>query len=117
MICELLIMGNIGTRLRRQRIECGLNQKAVAQVAGVTNAAVSKWESNGGQAMSAIVALRLSEQLQINPFWLVFGKGQPTDKIKIPGISGASQELARKIDRLPQHIRVAIDRLLEAIHT
>ena len=110
-------MTSIGSRLRKQRIRHGLNQQAVAKVAGVTNAAVSKWESNGGHAMSAIVALRLSEQLKVNPFWLVFGKGQPTDKIEIPDISRASQDLARKIDRLPQRVRDAIDRLLEAIHT
>lgn len=109
-------MNSIGSRLRERRIERGLNQKAVAEAAGVTNAAVSKWESNGGQAMSAVVALRLAEQLNVNPFWLVFGKGRPNEKLEIHDISQSAQELARKLDRVPQAARDAINILLEALH-
>ena len=50
-------MSSIGQRMKHKRIERGLSQKDIANVAGVTNAAVSKWESNGGDSMSAIVAL------------------------------------------------------------
>ena len=113
---KFFAMTDIGSRLKRRRLECGLNQKAVAAAAGVTNAAVSKWESNGGGAMSAIVALKVSEQLNVNPFWLIMGKGQPTDTIEIPDISESAQELARMIDRLPQRVRDAIDSLLQALH-
>ena len=109
-------MNTIGTRLRATRIEHGFSQKSVADSAGVTNAAVSKWESNGGEAMSAVVALRVAQYLNVNPFWLIFGSGEPTDKIEIPEISESAQEMARRIDHLPRPIGDAIEGLLRAIN-
>ena len=110
-------MENIGNRLKSTRVEQGLNQKVVADVAGVTNAAVSKWETNGGESMSAVVALKLARRLNVNPFWLVFGEGQPTDEVRTPNISAEAQDLARRIDRLPDDIRAAFGRLVAAIRT
>lgn len=108
-------MDNIGARLKTRRLSQGLNQKVVADVAGVTNAAVSKWETNGGDSMSAIVALKLSQHLQVNPFWLIFGEGEPTDEIHVPDISADAQDLARRIDQMPRHIRGAVRGLLLAL--
>jgi transcriptional regulator with XRE-family HTH domain len=108
-------MTNIGARLRRKRVELGLNQKTLADAAGVTNAAVSKWESNGGESISAIAALKIAQRLNINPVWLISGKGQPTDKIEVPDLSKQAEELARKIDRLPDQKRDAMCRLLIAM--
>jgi transcriptional regulator with XRE-family HTH domain len=107
--------GSIGSRLRRRRIERGLNQKAVAEAVGVTNAAVSKWESNGGQSISAIVALKVSELLNVNPFWLIYGTGDPNDKIEMPDLSESARDIARRIDRLPGHVRDALGKLLLAL--
>ena len=109
-------MTTIGTRLKNRRIEHGLNQKMLADVAGVTNAAVSKWETNGGQSMSAVVAMRLAQHLNVNPFWLICGHGEPTDSVHVPDITEASQALARKIDRLPERVRHAVQNLLTALH-
>jgi transcriptional regulator with XRE-family HTH domain len=108
-------MNTIGQRLRATRIARGFSQKAVAESAGVTNAAVSKWESNGGEAMSAVVALHISRFLNVNPFWLIFGSGEPTDKIEMPEISQSAQDMARKIDHLPKPLGEAINGLLVAI--
>ncbi len=108
-------MNSIGSRLKNSRLNYGLNQKGVADVAGVTNAAVSKWESNGGESMSALVAMRLAEHLNVNPYWLILGKGNPTDKVSVPDVSPEAQDLARHIDRLPGDIQHAVRRLLSAI--
>ena len=108
-------MSNIGYRLKTRRLAEGLNQKVVADVAGVTNAAVSKWETNGGESMSAVVALRLSKHLKVNPYWLICGQGEPTDEVHVPDISADAQDLARLIDRLPPHIQSAIRDLLRAL--
>lgn len=108
-------MDNIGTRLKSRRLARGLNQKVVASAAGVTNAAVSKWETHGGESMSAIVALRLSRHLNVNPFWLVFGEGEPNDEVWMPDISAEAQDLARRVDRLHPQIRAAISGLLLAL--
>jgi transcriptional regulator with XRE-family HTH domain len=110
-------MNTIGARLRATRITHGFSQKSVADSAGVTNAAVSKWESNGGEAMSAVVALQIASYLNVNPFWLIFGSGEPTDKISMPEISVSAQEMARKIDHLPAPVGDAIQGLLSAINS
>jgi transcriptional regulator with XRE-family HTH domain len=107
---------SFGGRLRQKRLERGLNQKAIAEAVGVTNAAVSKWESNGGTAISAVVALKLSQHLNVNPFWLVLGLGGPHDKVEIPELSKPVEDLARKIDQLPAARRDAIRRLLNTMH-
>lgn len=97
-------MNNIGARLKSRRLERGLNQKVVASVAGVTNAAVSKWEKSGGESMSAIVALKLSQELGVNPFWLVLGEGRPTDAVTAPDVGDTAMELARGIDGLSPQV-------------
>ena len=109
-------MGSIGMRLKNSRQGRGLNQKGVAEVAGVTNAAVSKWETNGGESMSAVVAMRLADHLHVNPYWLILGKGNPTDKVEVPDITAEAQDLARLIDRLPGNVRQAVRNLLSVIH-
>jgi transcriptional regulator with XRE-family HTH domain len=108
-------MTNIGERLKDKRIARGWNQRQIADIAGVTNAAVSKWESNGGASISAIVALKLAQKLNVNPFWLIFGQGEANDKVHVPDLSDNAQQLARRIDQLPEHINVAICELLAAL--
>jgi transcriptional regulator with XRE-family HTH domain len=108
-------MISIGERMKQKRVERGLSQKHIASVAGVTNAAVSKWEANGGESMSAVVALRIARHLRVNPFWLIHGDGEPTDVVHVPDISAEAQQLARKIDNLPDGVCEALQRLLTVI--
>ena len=110
-------MNTVGNRLKHRRNELGLNQKAVADVAGVTNAAVSKWETNGGESMSALVAMRLARFLNVNPFWLINGEGEPADKVQVSEFTEQARELARNIERLPQHLRTLVGDLLGALRT
>jgi transcriptional regulator with XRE-family HTH domain len=105
-------MINLGQRLKRRRIELGLNQKNIADIVGVTNAAVSKWESNGGQSMSAIVAMRLARFMGVNPFWLVCGEGEPVDKLEVPEFSRQARVMAAHIERLPPRLNSLMQGLL-----
>lgn len=105
-------MNTLGKRLKNRRIELGLNQKNLADIAGVTNAAVSKWESNGGQSMSAIVAMRLARFLSVNPFWLVCGEGEPADRLETPAFSRQARDMAAHIERLPPLQNSLMQRLL-----
>ncbi|MBT8442424.1 MAG: helix-turn-helix domain-containing protein, partial [Gammaproteobacteria bacterium] len=100
-------MSTIGSRLRDKRRERGLNQKEIARAAEVTNAAVSKWETNGGNSMSAIVALNLADKLNVNPYWLIQGRGEPNERIHVPDISAEARDIASHVDRLPQDMRTA----------
>lgn len=108
-------MSSIGARLRDKRREQGLNQKEVARCADVTNAAVSKWEKTGGESMSAVVALRLADKLNVNPYWLILGRGEPNDRVHVPDISAEAREVARHVDRLPDELRDALKRMLAAM--
>lgn len=108
-------MTTVRSRLKTRRTELGLNQKAVADVAGVTNAAVSKWESNGGESMSALVAMRLARHLNVNPFWFICGEGAPADKLRVPEFTDSTRELAHRIERLSPSLRDLIGQLLTAI--
>jgi transcriptional regulator with XRE-family HTH domain len=108
-------MSSIGERMKAKRVERGLSQKRIAAVAGVTNAAVSKWEANGGGSMSAVVALRIAQHLNVNPVWLIHGEGNPTDIVHVPDISDEAQQLARKIHSLPDGVCDALQRLLAVI--
>ena len=108
-------MNTIGTRLRNKRREHGLNQKEVAMHVEVTNAAVSKWETNGGDSMSAIVALKLADKLRVNPYWLILGEGEPNDRVHVPDISEDARNIARRVDSLPEDVRAAVRRLISAL--
>lgn len=108
-------MDSIGDRLRSRRLELGLNQKTLADAAGVTNAAVSKWETNGGRSISANVALRLAGRLKVNPFWLVFGEGEPTDAVRVPDLGDEALAIARRAERLPRPVTRALGELLRAL--
>lgn len=108
-------MSTIGSRLRNKRRERGLNQKEIAEAAEVTNAAVSKWETNGGDSMSAVVALHLADKLNVNPYWLIQGKGEPNDRVHVPDISAEAREVASHVDRLPRDVRDAVQRLVTAL--
>jgi transcriptional regulator with XRE-family HTH domain len=105
-------MNTLGQRLKHRRNELGLNQKTVADFAGVTNAAVSKWESHGGESMSAIVAMRIARFLSVNPFWLVCGEGEPADRLEVPEFSEQTRELAVNIERMPPRLNQLMQRLL-----
>jgi len=96
-------------------MELGLNQKTVASIAGVTNAAVSKWETNGGESMSALVAMRLAQYLNVNPFWLILGEGEPVDKLEVPEFTDSVRELAGRIERLPSNLHNLLSEVLKAI--
>ncbi|MFW2404403.1 MAG: helix-turn-helix domain-containing protein [Gammaproteobacteria bacterium] len=108
-------MSTIGSRLRDKRRERGLNQKEIAKAAEVTNAAVSKWENNGGDAMSAVVALHLADKLNVNPYWLIQGKGEPCDPVHVPDISVEARAIATQVDRLQPDVRAAVHRLVTAL--
>ena len=108
-------MSSIGKRLKHKRLELGLIQTDVAEVAGVTAASISKWESNGGAAIAAICALKIAEYLNVNPFWLVMGQGTPSDKRMFPEISSETDNLIRQLNRLPKSKRDLIHQVVSAM--
>ena len=110
-------MSSIGSRLRQKRIELGLTQKTVAAAAGVSKAAISKWETNGGKAMSAVAALRISRAINVNPFWLIFGEVGASDDMGHHNPASDIHQTAIQIAHLPATLRQAVNDLIRAIFT
>ena len=98
-------MDRIGIRLRQRRLQLGLKQKDIAEIAGVSKAAVSKWESNGSTAMSAVAALRLSRGLYVSPEWLVLGEDETADVHPPPSLPEPIKELVDAMNVLGDQMR------------
>lgn len=62
-----------GERLRAARKRAGLDQKAVAQAAGVHEKTVSRWE-NDAQVPDSEAAAKVAELLGTDMVWLLTGK-------------------------------------------
>ncbi|MCB1619587.1 MAG: helix-turn-helix domain-containing protein [Thiothrix sp.] len=65
---------DIGSRIRQRRKELKLTQKELARRVGVTDAAVSNWES-GKNELSGDSLVLVSAELLVSPVWLQTGKG------------------------------------------
>lgn len=65
----------IGKRIREARTDRGLTQTAVAQVLGISRAAISQWESGSSKGLKPENLLRLCRLLNLRPDWVVFGEG------------------------------------------
>lgn len=66
-------METIGDRIKRRRLEQGMTQLQLAQIAGVTKGAVSQWELGGTKNLKLEVFLKVCEALHTTPEYLVSG--------------------------------------------
>ena len=107
-------MDTMCVRLRQCRHALGRTQSDVAAAVGVSNAAISKWESDGSSAMSAVVALKIARYLNVNPYWLVFGQGQATDRLQCLDLSESAHDMAHRFDLLPKEAQAALTALIFA---
>ena len=65
----------IGERVKIRRIELGLTQADVAKVAGVSEAAVSQWESGDTKNLKNDHLFTVADLLNLAPRYLATGKG------------------------------------------
>ena len=70
-------MNKLSKRLKRLRVEAGLNQSEFAKAVGVTRACVARWESGEASSMVVRNALRVCEILDIELNHLFHGKTKP----------------------------------------
>ncbi|MBR5444605.1 MAG: helix-turn-helix domain-containing protein [Clostridia bacterium] len=68
-----------GNRLRELREKCGMSQYQVGQLVGVTNRAVSKWETGAAKPKTALL-LRLAEVLHVPLETLLSGSPELDDE-------------------------------------
>jgi transcriptional regulator with XRE-family HTH domain len=70
-------LNTFGKRLRQARLCRGLSQKQFAEVLGVKQSIVSRWEI--GETNSKLATIqRLAASLSVSPDWLAFGGPLPS---------------------------------------
>ena len=70
-------MSKLSKRLKRLRIEAGLNQSQFAKAVGVTRACVARWENGEASSMVVRNALSVCEILNTDLNHLFLGKSKP----------------------------------------
>ncbi len=70
-------MKKLSTRLKKLRIEAGLNQSQFAKAVGVTRACVARWENGEAPSMVVRNALSVCEILNTDLNHLFYGKTKP----------------------------------------
>tara|TARA_Y100001934_G_C12317219_1_gene758143 strand:+ start:286 stop:684 length:399 start_codon:yes stop_codon:yes gene_type:complete len=70
-------LNKLSKRLKKLRVEAGLNQSQFAKAVGVTRACVARWENGKASSMVVRNALRVCEILNIDLNYLFHGKTKP----------------------------------------
>lgn len=65
----------LAERLAARRRELGLRQQDLADVAGVSKAAVSQWELGHTQNLKLDNLFRIADRLKVHARWLALGQG------------------------------------------
>jgi transcriptional regulator with XRE-family HTH domain len=83
------VMPTMADRIRSLREARGMTQTALAQVVGVTRAAVSQWESGLVANIKLQTFLKLCEALHTDPQYLIFGNDRGRTKHRPSGHGSA----------------------------
>ena len=87
---------NIGEKIKNRRIELGLTMKQVAEAVGVSESAVSRWESGDVDNMRRDRIAQLAKILRVSPLYIVFEETEIEEKPTTTG--GLSKDKAALID-------------------
>lgn len=72
----VMTVQSLGLRLRNARKERKLSQVQLAKVTGLKQPSISELESGETKEISGPTLIAISDALNVNPSWLVTGKGQ-----------------------------------------
>ena len=94
-------MNTVSERLKYALLVRDISQAELARKIGVTRGAISNLINKVSQGLSAENALKIAEALEVDPYWLVFGRGEgPVNKRDINfglGNLTSSREEAQKL--------------------
>ena len=93
-------LGALGPRLHFMRLEKGLTQEQLAELAGTNQAVIQKIEN--GKSLRPRKIDQIAEVLDVNPAWLMFGD-QKADPLPAEVV-----DIARALSRLPERDRARI---------
>lgn len=69
-------MNTVSERLKYALLVRDISQAELARKIGVTRGAISNLINKVSQGLSAENALKIAEALEVDPYWLVFGRGE-----------------------------------------
>ena len=99
---SLLDLGALGPRMRFKRLEKGLTQEQLAELAGTNQAVIQKIEN--GKSLRPRKIDEIADVLDVNPAWLMFGDDKadplPADVV----------DIVRALRRLPEQEQTRIRR-------
>ena len=88
----------LANRLKEARLLRGLTQKGLADLVGVSQAAIQKIE--GGKANQTTKIVEIAKALSVNPEWLSSGNGPMDDGEKTPTLSASKNEDVYRLEVL-----------------
>lgn len=78
------LMGNLSTVLKQRRKEMGMTLAQIADIMGVAEATVQRWESGNIKTIRHDKIAKLAELLKVSPAVLMGWDAEPSDAIPFP---------------------------------
>lgn len=99
-------MNTVSERLKYALLVRDISQAELARKIGVTRGAISNLINKVSQGLSAENALKIAEALEVDPYWLVFGRGEgPVTKRDInfglDNLTSTREEAKKLISTMP----------------
>lgn len=99
-------MNTVSERLKYALLVRDISQAELARKIGVTRGAISNLINKVSQGLSAENALKIAEALEVDPYWLVFGRGDgPVTKRDINfglgNLTSTREEAKKLISTMP----------------
>lgn len=99
-------MNTVSERLKYALLVRDISQAELARKIGVTRGAISNLINKVSQGLSAENALKIAEVLEVDPYWLVFGRGEgPVTKRDINfglgNLTSTREEAKKLISTMP----------------
>lgn len=83
--CPMMAAMSVGSRIRKLRLEKGMDQGELARAAKIKQSTLSDLERGDSQRPRGDTLVRLAAILQVDQEWLMTGEGLPTPR-EAPGI-------------------------------
>lgn len=110
---EIFESMKIGDRLRYMIEVRDIRQTKLAEMCGITQAAISNIITNDTRKPSAPTLLKLAGALQCSPEWLMTGTGDPYQSNTLGARS--EQELVELFRKLPENAKQSIISMIRAL--
>lgn len=99
-------MNTVSERLKYALLVRDISQAELARKIGVTRGAISNLINKVSQGLSAENALKIAEALEVDPYWLVFGRGEgPVTKrdinFDLGNLTSTREEAKKLISTMP----------------